>query len=62
MKKNGNGLNPFLTEVSSKTICQFNNPSSLEGKGQLYTCYYLSISSKRLEVQVFSFAEHSSMT
>ena len=77
------------------TTCQFNNLSSLctaiffsEGKGQLCTCYFLSISSKNTHqpnfhcpkgqnilllwvrhiefelkgVQVFSFADHSSMT
>ena len=48
MKKKGNGLNPFLTEVSSMTPCQFNNLSSLctaifsEGRRRLYTRYNLS--------------------
>ena len=100
MKKKGNGLNPFLTEVSSMTPCQFNNLSSLctaifsEGRGRLYTRYNLSDSLKNTHqphvhvnvqpksrnrgeifyyfgldrsiiswegVQVFSFADHSSL-
>ena len=100
MKKKGNGLDPFLTEVSSMTPCQFNNLSSLctaifsEGRGRLYTRYNLSNSLKnthqpnfhvnvqpksrnrgeifyyfgldrsiisREGVQVFSFADHSSL-
>ena len=52
MKKKGNGLNPFLIEVSSMTPCQFNNLSSLctaifsEGRGRLDTRYNLSNSIK----------------
>ena len=43
------------------TTCQFNNLSSpctaifSAGKGQLYTCYYLSISSKNAHQPIFHF-------